>query len=237
MILLTSGFRAAVVAVPLMLIACPLTAQEAVRDMPARSITVIGEGSVSAVPDVADVSTGVITAAKTARDAMDRNSAEMERLVSALHSAGIADRDIQTSGLSLAPQYSRVQQPDQIREIVGYQASNQVTVTIRDVARVGEVIDRVIGAGSNSIAGVRFRIADPTALMDEARRKAMADAKRRADLLADAAGAQVGRVLRIDEGGGRMPSPRLMRMEARSMPVAPGSEDVAASVTVRYELN
>jgi hypothetical protein len=211
-----------------------LSAQEADTDAVPRIITVLGQGTVEAVPDVADIVAGVVTRETTARAAIDRNNAAMEKLLAALRGAGIADKDIQTSGFSLAPQYSRAQR-DQPREIVAYQASNQVTVTVRDPGRVGEVIDKVVGAGSNSITGIRFGISNPDALMDEARRKAMAEAKRRAALLASLAGVSVGRVLRIQEGGGRMPSPRLMT-EARSVPVAPGTEEVVATVSVQYEL-
>jgi uncharacterized protein YggE len=226
---------AAVLAVPLALASPALPAQEADGGPAPRIVTVVGHGTVEAVPDVADIVTGVVTREKTARAAIDGNSAAMEKLIAALRAAGIADRDVRTSGFGLTPQYSRARN-DRSREIAGYQASNQVTVTIRDIRQVGAVIDRVIGAGSNSVTGVRFGIANPDALMDEARRKAMAEARRLAGLLAAAAGAEVGRVLRIEEVGGRMPQPRMTMMEARVVPVAPGTEEVVASVSVQYEL-
>lgn len=225
---------AAVLAVPMVLAAPSLPAQVADSEAVPRIITVIGQGTVEAVPDVAEIVSGVVTREKEARAAIDRNNAAMEKLFAALRAAGIADRDVQTSGFSLAPQYSRPVR-DQPREIIGYQASNQVSVKIRDLKRVGGAIDAVVGAGSNSIAGIRLSLSNPEALLDEARRKAMADAKRRAGLLAQLAGVQVGRVLRIQENAGRMPSPRML-MEARSVPVAPGIEEIAMAVSVQYEL-
>lgn len=157
-----------------------------------RYITVEGRGTVTAPPDLARIVTGVTARADTAREAVDRNSQAMEALMVVLGKFKIADDDIRTSNFNVSPFYDRYDR-NRAREIVGYQATHQVTVTVRKLARLGALLDAVVGAGSNRVSGVQFDIAAPEPLLDRARRAAVADAKRRAALYAKAAGGRSAR--------------------------------------------
>jgi uncharacterized protein len=204
----------------------------------APTVTVAGSGTVSATPDQAEITTGVVTQAATAAQAMAANSQAMERLLQSLGNLGIGPRDIQTTNISVSPQ-RRAPKEGQPPEITGYEVSNQVRVKVRDLARLGQVLDRQVSQGANLVYGIHFGLQEPAPLLDEARKRAMADARRRADLYAAAAGLKVGRVLSVQEAGvappGPGPAPR-MAMSAAA-PVAPGEQEIQASVTVTFTLD
>lgn len=203
-----------------------------------RTVSVPGVGSVEAVPDMAEITSGVTARADTARQALDASSAGMRRLMDALKREAVADADIRTSNFNISPWYDRPT-PNQPRRVAGYQASNQVTVRIRDISRLGAILDSVVGAGANRVNRVRFGVANPQPLMDEARRKAVADARRRAALYAESAGVRLGGVITIEERAAGLPRPRPMAVEmlrAASVPVAPGTQKITVSITVRFAL-
>lgn len=221
-------------------LALPAAAAEAAMTPPARQITVMGTGERSAVPDVATVTTGVVSQAKTAGEALSTNSQAMAAVLKALKDAGIAERDIQTSNFSIQPQYpsydsTRITPP----EIAGYQVSNQVSVRLRDVAKLGPVLDALVAAGSNNVSGVSFAIDKPEPLLNEARAEAVKNARAKAELYAEAAGVKLGRVIEISEASFGGPQPVFARMEAASapsVPIAAGESTVTASVTIVYEI-
>ena len=153
-----------------------------------RSVSVSASGSVSAVPDIATISAGVITEADTARDALSRNNTTMAKLIDGLKAAGIAAKDIQTSSLNVAPRY--VQAKDgRPSTVSGYSVSNQVRVTVRDIKKLGDILDQAITLGANQMHGIAFEVSNAETLKDEARKIAMENARRRAQLYATAAGA------------------------------------------------
>ena len=204
----------------------------------ASTVTVAGSGTVSATPDQAEITTGVVTQAATAAQAMAANSQAMERLLQSLANLGIGPRDIQTTNISVSPQ-RRAPKEGQPPEITGYEVSNQVRVKVRDLARLGQVLDRQVSQGANLVYGIHFGLQEPAPLLDEARKRAMADARRRADLYAAAAGLKVGRVLSVQEAvvapPGPGPAPRIAMSAA--IPVAPGEQEIQASVTVTFTLD
>ena len=152
-------------------------------------------------PDIAFVDAGVATDAKTAREASEANNTAMTKVFAALKAANIDARDIQTSRLSLQPQYAPNRSGPS--PVVGYRASNRVTVRIHDVSKVAGVIDTLVGAGANDIGNVAFEVSQASKLLDDAREKAVADARRKAEIYARAAGVTLGAPLSISEGGAR----------------------------------
>jgi uncharacterized protein YggE len=203
------------------------------------SITVVGSGKASATPDMARVQVGVVTEAPSAVKALKDNNDAMARLFSTLEGRGIAKKDMQTSNFSVFPQYKRGPHGEQLTEIVGYRVSNQVAVKVRKLDSLGVVLDEVVQQGANAVQGVSFSVAEPTPLLDEARRKAVADARRKAELYAKEAGVQVGAVLLIQEATPRVPTPLAMdfaRGAAGAVPIAEGEQEFGASVTVTYAI-
>src|ERR1700736_4050901 len=170
---------------------------------PPATISVTGEATVSVAPDLAQIDGGVTSEAKTAREASDANNAAMGRVLLALKGAGIEEKDFQTSRLSLQPQSA----PNRTgpSAIVGYRASNRVTIRLRDVTKVANVIDTLVGAGANDIGGINFMVSQASKLLDEAREKAIADARRKAEIYAKAAGVTLGAPLNISEEGSAQP--------------------------------
>jgi len=210
----------------------------ALASLPARAddklVTVTGEATVAIAPDMATIRVGVTSQGKSAREASETNGKQMTGVLAALKGAGIADRDVQTSSLSLQPQYD----PNKsgAARLLGFQATNQVTVKIRAIDTLPDVLDRAIGAGANEMSGIEFVVSEQSKLLDQARTEAIADARRKAELYAKAAGAKVGAVVAITEEGSA-PPPRLMQaMRAGAAPVAPGEQTLRAVVTVSYEL-
>jgi uncharacterized protein YggE len=163
-----------------------------------RTISVSASGMVATEPDVATISAGVATEGDTAKDAIARNSAAMTKVIDGLKAAGIAPRDIQTTTLLDEPRYTQAKD-GRPATIAGYRVVNQVRLTVRDIKRLGEVLDQAIALGANQVHGISFDVANAETVKDEARKQAMANAKRRAELYAGAAGVQLGQVLRISE--------------------------------------
>lgn len=219
------------------LVALPALAE----DGPPPTISVTGEGRVEARPDMATLSLGVQTDADTAAAAMAENSARLSAVIERLAAVGIEPRDIQTSGLSLGPRYDYGKQDGTPPAVVGYTASNMVTVRVRALDSVGSVLDSVVADGANTLNGLGFGLADDRALKDEARRRAVADASAKAALYAEAAGVKLGRVRSITESDGSRP-PMPMAMEAAGfakaadVPIAPGELAISASVGMIYEI-
>ena len=199
-----------------------------------RLVTVSGEATVSVAPDMAVIRIGVTSGAKTAREASDANAKQMTAVLAAIKDAGIADRDVQTSRLSLQPQYD----PNKggTARLLGFQVTNQLTVKMRDIDKLPSILDRAIGAGANEMSGIELVVSEQSKLLDQARSEAIADARRKAELYAHAAGVKVGHVVAIAEEGSA-PPPRLMQaLRAGAVPVAPGEQTLRAVVTVSYEL-
>jgi uncharacterized protein YggE len=199
-----------------------------------RGITVTGTGKVDARPNRAEVSFGVVTDGRTARGALAANSAGAQRVIAALRSAGVEERDIQTQQVSITPVLD-----ESGRGVTGYQARNTVLARIRDLGRAGAVIDAAVEAGANEVYGPTMSVADRAAVERGALQAAMADARARAQALASAGGVSLGRVLTIVEGGGGvmpppMPYAAADRAVAESTPVSPGTEEVGAVVTVTF---
>jgi uncharacterized protein YggE len=205
-----------------------------------RSITVTGRGEFSAKPDLAEIDAGVVTQAATAAAALDQNSEKMQKVLEGLTASAIAKKDIQTSRFSISPLYHRPKRgSSEGRKIVGYRVVNQVRVKIRDIDRLGRTLDRLVRLGANQLNGVRFSISKPEPLLDKARVKAMKEARRKAELLTEAGGAKVGRILSIHENGRQAPRPVFAaRAEmAQSVPIAPGEQTLSVNVLVIYEID
>jgi uncharacterized protein YggE len=217
-----------------MLLAAPVLAQT--QTMPPAVISVTGEATVSVPPDLAQIDGGVTSEAKTAREATDANNAAMGKVLLALKGAGIDEKDFQTSRLSLQPQ-SAPNRPGPAA-IVGYRASNRVTIRLRDVAKVASVIDTLVAAGANDIGGINFMVSQASKLLDEAREQAIADARRKAEIYAKAAGVTLGAPLSISEEGNVAPVPyrKMAAGMAASAPVAQGEETLAVTVSVSWAI-
>ncbi|HXO70033.1 MAG TPA: SIMPL domain-containing protein, partial [Bradyrhizobium sp.] len=160
------------------------------EDAPVATISVSGEAQMSVAPDLAQIDAGVSTEAKTAREASEANNTTMGKVLLALKGAGIDEKDFQTSRLSLQPQYAPNRNGP--NAIVGYQASNRVTIKLRDVTKVASTIDTLVGAGANNIGGINFMVSAASKLLDDAREQAIADARRKAEIYAKAAGVTLG---------------------------------------------
>jgi uncharacterized protein YggE len=233
-----SARRAAVVALAFVtLSAAPALADS---DFPP-AISVTGEARISAAPDLAQIDAGVTSEAKTAREASEANNAAMTKVLQALKAASIDDKDVQTLRLSLQPQYasSPSSRPGP-SAIIGYRASNRVTIRLRDIAKVASVIDTLVGAGANEIGGINFTVSQASKLLDEAREKAIADARRKAEIYAKAAGVTLGTPVSISEEGA--PAVPMFRAKAvapmavANAPVAQGEETLSVSVSVTWAI-
>jgi len=203
-----------------------------------RQITVLGSAEVAATPDMAVISMGVEARADSARAAMDETSAAMAAMLERLEAAGIAPRDMQTSNLSLSAVWEQDDR-DGARRIDGFAARNELTLRVRDLGALGEVMDAVLSEGANRFGGLRFSIADPAPLESEARKRAVTDAVAKARELAEAAGVTLGEVLTISESGGYRPP--MMEMAARSdaraaVPVAAGEMTIQAQVSMVFAI-
>lgn len=215
-------------------------AQEDTRPTP--RIVVAGQGEAAVAPDMAWVTLSVMREADTARAALDDANAAVAGVIAALKEAGIADRDLQTSGLAIDPRWVYPQNNDGSEKprIVGYQVTNSLTVRVRELAALGEIIDRAVSLGVNQGGGITFDNADPDAVIAQARKRAVEDARERAATLAEAAGVALGRVLEISEsspGEPPMPLPK-MRMEAAdaAVPIEAGENTYRVDVRVVYEI-
>jgi uncharacterized protein YggE len=203
---------------------------------PPAVISVTGEATVSVAPDQAQIDGGVTTEAKTAREASETNNAAMGKVLLALKGAGIDEKDFQTARLSLQPQYAPNRSGP--NAVVGYQASNRVTIKLRDVTKVASVIDTLVAAGANNIGGINFMVSAASKLLDDAREQAIADARRKAEIYARAAGVTLGSPVSISEEGS--PAPMQFRKMsagiAASAPVAQGEETLQVTVSVSWAI-
>ena len=203
-------------------------------------LSVSATADATRVPDIATISTGVVTQAADANAAMRANAVQMDKVMAAIRAAGIAERDIQTSGINLNPQYKYVE--NQPPSIVGYQASNNVNVNVRDLAKLGKVLDAFVANGANQINGPSFEVDKPDEAYDEARLAALKKARARADTYASALGLKVRRIVSISEGGASFPRPmpmmRAMAMDsmAKETSVSPGEASLSVSIEVVFEL-
>lgn len=203
-------------------------------------LSISSQAEASRVPDIATVSAGVVTQAADGDTALRRNAEQMNKVLAAVKAAGVAERDIQTSGIGLHPQYRY--QDNQPPQITGYQASNTLNLKLRDVTRVGQVLDALVASGANQVNGPTFGIDDPEPLYDQARVAALKLAQARAQTYAKALGLRVHRVVSLNEGGGAMPPmpmPRMAMVKAEafdSTPVAPGESSVSVQLNVVFEL-
>ena len=215
-----------------LLMATPVMAQEAGR------IVVNGHGVVETVPDMATISMGVVSEAKTAGDAMAKNSDALAAVLKQLATAGIESRDIQTNNLSLSPRWDN--RPSSVSgqpKINGFIATNTVSVRVRDLAQLGVVLDAVVQNGANSFHGLSFGLQDMVPAQNEARVAAIKDAMAKAQLYATAAGVELGDVVSISDGAVRSVGPVMMEadmMRSMAVPVAQGELSVTADVTVVF---
>ena len=215
------------------LLAAPALAQTA----PPPAISVTGEATVQVAPDQAQIDGGVANDAKTAREASDANNAAMGKVLLALKGAGIDEKDFQTSRLSLQPQYAPNRSGPS--PIVGYRAANRVTIRVRDVSKVANIIDVLVGAGANDIGGINFMVSQASKLLDEAREQAISDARRKAQIYARAAGVTLGEPLAISEQSSPSPIFRgkvATGMVAATAPVAQGEETLSVTVNVSWAI-
>ena len=205
-----------------------------------RTLTVAGLGTAKAAPDEANFSAGVVSQGANASQALAANSRAMSAVIATLKARGVPDKNIQTSDLSLSPQYQTCKPGVACpQRIVGYQVSNNVNVTV-DLGKAGAVLDALVSSGSNQIGGISFSIHDPKPLLAQARADAVKDAMDRAQLYAKAAGVNLGPILSIQEGGAAAP-PRpeykaMMMSVDRAVPLAGGEETVTADVSITWTI-
>lgn len=217
------------------------SAQTAANDMfHATTLNLAADGEIKVKPDMAVLNLGVTTEAPTAQAAMSENTAKMSAIVAALKAKGIAEADIQTSGLSLNPQYRY--EPNQAPVRTGYQASNQVTVKVRALPRVGATLDAVVAAGANDVRGISFDLADRTGAENAAREAAVKALQAKAELYARATGYHVVRLVSLSEGAASpVPPVPMARMtvgaeRVQAVPVSGGELTVQETVSGLYAL-
>jgi uncharacterized protein YggE len=204
-------------------------------EKPAGGITVTGTGTVETVPDEATFSFGLQSEGSTAREALAANSERMRHVIAAVKAAGVAKGDIQTQDVSISPRY------DNYSHVNGYSARNSISVRIRNLAKAGAVIDAATNAGATDVYGPTLERSDREELQGKALRSAVDDARSKAQVLAAAAGVQLGEVTAISESSAGSPQPyywdsaRVMAKE--SAPIEPGKQDVQASVTVTFAIS
>lgn len=203
-------------------------------------LSVSAQAEAKRVPDVATLSAGVVTQAADANAALRANATQMEKVMAAVRAAGIAERDVQTAGVNVNPQYRYAE--NQPPAITGYQASNAVNLKVRDVGKLGKVLDALVASGANQVNGPSFEIDEPEAVYDEARKAALAKAQARAQMYAGTLGKRVRRIVSISEGAGfRPPVPMPMMAMARGKAeadtaISPGETTLSANLDVVFEL-
>jgi uncharacterized protein YggE len=196
-------------------------------------------GEVTRVPDIANISAGVVTRAASATAAISQNAARMERVRAALKRAGIEDRDIQTSSINLNPEYRY--QEGRAPALTGYTASNQVSIRFRDIRNSGKILDALVAEGANQINGPSLSIDKPEAALDEARTRALAVGRARAELYARSLGMRVVKLVSVSESGGYSSPPPIVMMraqaaEAASTKIDPGEQQVQVTLAMTFEL-
>jgi len=225
----------------LMAFCLPATTQAAEAGFGPRTISVNGQGQVLGKPDTARFTAAVVTQAPSAEAATAANTAAMNRVFAALNQLGIPTNDVRTSNFSVLPQYSSTDTPAAPRAITGYQVSNQVTVTVDDLSKLGPALDVLVRSGANQVGSVFFSVADPKPLAQRARAEAVADAAAKARTLAMAAGVTLGPLLSIQEGAGLIrPVPAfagalaLPATAPAPPPIAAGEQPFIVNVTLTY---
>ena len=218
----------------------PASAQE--LRLETAKISIVGHGEVQASPDLALISIGVITQGKSARDSAQANSRAMTEAVNALKMAGIEAKDLQTSGFSLRPLYTVKNNSGTPPKISGFQTANTLTVTIRNLSKLGDILERAIELGANNVSGPDFQLSMPEAKRNEARKAAMADALARAKLYADGLGFRLGRVLAVGEANASNATSHFRAkavapvLTAASPPIEAGESTITASLSVVWEI-
>jgi len=231
-------FAGAISALIAAALAVPVEAQQPQSDRQT-DIIVTGEGTISAAPDYAEITGGVTTKAKTAKEASDANAKLMAAVIAALRDVGIAQKDIATTQFSVQPVYTT--QSNTESKLTGFSASNQVAVNIRQMDKVGDIADRMVAAGATNIGNLVFQHSDASQLLDQAREAAVADARRKAELYARASGVTLGRVLWISENSAYTPfsSPErgmMFRTKAVETPIASGEDTLSVAITVGFDI-
>ena len=220
----------------------PLQAAPALaHDQPEkRTISLVASGAIKATPDKVDISTGVTSEANSAREALDKNTAAMTKVVEALKSDGIDPKDIQTTNFSVGPMYE-VKAEGKPPVIVGYRVTNQVRITLHDIGKLGAILDRMVSLGANQIDSIEFGVEEPEALKDAARKLALKNVTDNAKLYAEAAGVGLGQILSIaEEESSYQPNyaPAAARMElSKAVPIEAGTAAVEVRVRVTWEIN
>lgn len=206
-----------------------------------RTISLTGHGEVRVAPDLAIVTMGVLSSATTAQDALAANTKAMTDLMAALKAADIEAKDIQTSNFSVNPRYDYGQNNGQPPKLTGYDVSNNVAVIVHKIGSIGDLLDKAVTSGSNQINGISFSIADPQAAMDEARKKAVTDAKRKAELYVAATSVTLGNVISLSEGGDNYQPPmpmqsKMMAADSSPVPIAQGEQVISVDVNISWEI-
>ncbi len=202
-----------------------------------RTISVSGVGKVATVPDTASFTIGVQTQAKTASNALTQNSTQMQGVIDALKNAGVQAADIQTQTVNLQPQYNQ-QSNAATNQLTGYIATNTVSVTVRNLNNLGELLDAAVTAGGNTIQNIQFEVSNPSQLVDQARQAAFTDAKQKATQLAQLAGATLGQVYTINETS-QAPQPLYspsVSAERAAVPIQPGTQNVEVDLNITWYL-
>jgi len=205
-----------------------------------RTLSLTGSGAVKTTPDKVDISTGVTSEAKTAREALDQNTEAMAKVVQALKEDGIEPKDIQTTNFSVNPVYEQKAE-GRPPVVIGYRVINQVRISLHDIKKLGAILDKVVSLGANQIDSIEFGVEEPEALKDEARKLAIKNVSENAKLYADAAGVGLGPILAISEEESSY-QPRYAagaaRMEmAKDVPIEAGTATVEVRVSVTWEIN
>lgn len=241
--LISSAVFLAAFALPLTATPSIAKAHDGAKSMPG-VIHVTASATTDTVPDRATVSAGVQTNGKTAQEAMRLNAELMQNVFRALSQAGVPEDDVSTSYLNLNPQYNYETRVNGQPQLVGYQASNQIAITTRDLDSVGRLIDSLLSAGVNNINNVQFSVTNTDAAQDRARTQAITKARRKAQSMASAAGVDLGRLVSLTEGSAPTPGPyyamgaSAVRNESMDMapPLAPGQREIRATVTLSYAI-
>ena len=206
-----------------------------------RTLSLSGYGEVRLAPDLATVTAGVLSQAATAGEALAANTADMEKVMAALKAAGIAETDIQTSNFMVQPRYDYTN-VGRTPRLAGYDVSNTVTVTLRKLDGLGTVLDQLVQAGANQINGVSVGVDKPADALDEARKRAVADARHKAEIFAAAGNVRIGKVISIAEGGAAPPPApmvraRMMAAEAAApVPIAAGEQTISVEVSITWKI-
>ncbi|MCP5088811.1 MAG: SIMPL domain-containing protein [Rhodobacteraceae bacterium] len=203
-------------------------------------LVVVGQGRVTATPDMATVTLGVSVFGRTAAQALGENSRDMTAVLKLLAAAGIEDRDMQTAQLSLHPRWNNRSSSNKPPEVIGFEAVNTVVVRVRNLPALGEILDQIAQAGANQIQSIGFGLQNPRPIQDAARVDAIKDAQAKAKLYAEAAGVRLGTIKLISETGTTPPRPQFARMEAAmasdAVPIARGESEVSAQITLVFAL-